>query len=209
MTVEQHQQADRLAALMVYQKGLPLGFFDDQVMLNFLKYLQPAYTPPTRRQLAEGLLDTEYEAVKAHVDEAIDQELNLNIQFNESKNSAHNRILNITVGTAAGAFYYNNIDIAAATLSASMMATTIEEECVKICKSDLSRINSIAGDTCSTNLAIFKQLQSQPTLKHSFFIPCDAHSLQLLIKDICNHNTMKDIVATADNLVSHFKHSPK
>ena len=122
-------------------------------MLDFLKFL---YTPPTRRRLTEELLDDEYKAVKAKVDTVIDEELNLNIQFDESKNSAHSRILNISISTTAGAFYYANIDIKATIISAEMIATKIEEQCVKISKGDLKRVNSIAGDTCSTNLATFK-----------------------------------------------------
>ena len=90
-----------------------------------------------------------------------------------------------------------------------MMATKIKEECVKISKGDLKRVNSITGDTCATNFAIFKQLESQPALNHCFFIPCDAHSLQLLLKDICSHYTVEELVTAADGLVSHFKHSPK
>ena len=89
------------------------------------------------------------------------------------------------------------------------MAARIEGECTKISRAQLNRVNSISGDTCSTNLAIFKQLETQPALTHCFFISCDAHSLQLLVKDICTHDTIKNVVSAADNLVSHFKHSPK
>ena len=209
MTSEQQQQSDNLAALMVYQEGLPLSFFNKPGVLRFLNNLAPQYTPPSRTQLSETLLDRQYAAVKARVDEVVNSEQHLNIQFDEAKSSANNRILNISVGTAYGAFYYDNIDMGAATLSAETLGAKIEEVYTQITQAQLNRINSISGDSCSTNLAMFKQLQAQPALAHCFFIPCDAHSLQLLIKDICSHDTIKEVVSAVDNLVSHFKHSPK
>ena len=41
MTQEQHKQGDNLAALLVYSKGLPLSFFNDPVVLSFLRYVAP------------------------------------------------------------------------------------------------------------------------------------------------------------------------
>ena len=57
------------------------------------------------------------------------------------------------------------------------MSIKIEEECVKISRGQLNHINSITGDTCGTNFATFKQLESLSSLTHCFFIPYDAHSL--------------------------------
>ena len=209
MTQEQAKQADKVAALMIYRGGLPLSFFEDEAVTDFLTYLNPTYKPPSRYQLSRGLLEDAYDTVKARVDAAIDNEQDLNIQFDESKDSAHNRVMNIAVGTAQGAFYYHNLDMGATTLSAQTMAAKIEEECVKISKGQLNRVNSIAGDTCDGNLSTFRLLQTVPSLSHCFFIPCDAHSLQLLVKDICTHDTVKQVVSAADKVVSHFKHSPK
>ena len=125
-------------------------------MLTLFEHLTPQWVPPTRSRLSETLLNSQYAAVKAEIDKIIAEEQHPNIQFNESKNSAHNRILNISVGTARGAFYYTNLDMRAATLSASTMMIKIEEECTKISQAQLNRINSISRDTYGTNLAIFR-----------------------------------------------------
>ncbi len=48
----------------------------------------------------------------------------------------------------------------------------------------LHRINSVGTDTCNTMRDAWNQMARDPRAKHVFFIPCDSHGLQLLMKDI-------------------------
>jgi hypothetical protein len=49
---------------------------------------------------------------------------------------------------------------------------------------DLKRMSSLSTDTCATMQKTWTGLEKHPLLKHLFFVPCDSHGLQLLIKDI-------------------------
>jgi hypothetical protein len=77
MTPARHLRADELAALMVYQAGLPFGFFEKPEVLAFLPALNSAYIPPKRDILATIMLDKAWESVKG-VDAEIDKEDELN-----------------------------------------------------------------------------------------------------------------------------------
>jgi hypothetical protein len=57
MTPARHSRADELAALMIYQAGLPFGFFEKPKVIAFLRALNSAYTPPKRNVLATTMLD--------------------------------------------------------------------------------------------------------------------------------------------------------
>lgn len=78
----------------------------------------------------------------------------------------------------------------------------------RITNNDISRINSIATDTCDTMLAMGKQLQLSDQFRHVFFIPCDSHSIQLLVKDILTIPRLKSILSDAQTIVSAFHKSP-
>jgi hypothetical protein len=52
MTPARYLRANELAALMVYQAGLPLGFFEKPEILAFLRVLNSAYISPKRDLLS-------------------------------------------------------------------------------------------------------------------------------------------------------------
>ena len=61
-------------------------------------------------------------------------------------------------------------------------------------------INSVATDTCSTMRSFWTKLGVNPRYKLSFFVPCDSHGLQLLIRDN---------FAECNGIVAHFSSSHK
>jgi hypothetical protein len=58
---------------------------------------------------------------------------------------------------------------------------------------DYSRANSITIDTYNIIRSFWKKLEKDPYLAHAFFILCDSHGLQLLIKDLLKVPLFKDI----------------
>jgi hypothetical protein len=54
----------------------------------------------------------------------------------------------------------------------------------ELTKGQLWRIISLATDTCPTNQNVWIHLSNHPKMKHVITVPCDSHSLQLLIKDL-------------------------
>lgn len=47
-------------------------------------------------------------------------------------------------------------------------------------------------------------LASKPKLRHAFFIPCDSHGINLLIKEILNLPSIVKIFTASKNVVSYF-----
>ena len=45
--------------------------------------------------------------------------------------------------------------------------------------------------------------------QHAFFILCDSHGLQLLIKDLLHLPSMQEVFTAASNIVTYFQSSPK
>jgi hypothetical protein len=82
----------------------------------------------------------------------LEKQDNLCISFNESSDIANNRIMNISITTERGAFYYKNIDLGFITVTAEFCTEKIEQQARLITKGELERINSILiniYDQCS------------------------------------------------------------
>ena len=181
----EHNELDELAALMIYDAGLPLGFFEYPAVQSFFHRLRPAYNLPSRTRVSTTLLDDSYQAVKQEVEEYIDKQDNLCLSFDESNDVANNRIMNISVTTERGAFFVENIDLGAATVTAEYCTQLIEQRAQVITKGQLGHINSISTDTGGAMPKTARLLKALPSFQHTFMIPCDPHGLQLLIQDIC------------------------
>jgi hypothetical protein len=153
-------------------------------MEQFLKLLNPAYKIPDRRRFAGALLDEAYTRVKAQVTCHFQQATHLNIIMDESSNITMERIANISVHTSNGAFYYASDNIHAKRSTAPLIKIWLMEKLVELTDNNLLRINSIATDTCATMLAVWELMAQEKCIKHTLFVPCDAHGLQLIIKDL-------------------------
>jgi Protein of unknown function (DUF 659) len=169
---------------MIFEAGLPLSFFGHSAVQAFLHRLRPAYNPPCRKRLSTALLEDCYQHVKAEVEEYLEKQDNLCISFDESNDIANNRIMNISITTERGAFYHENIDLGATTVSAKFCAEKIKQEALSITKGQLQRINSISTDTCDTMLKTARLLQALPSFQHTFMVPCDPHGLQRQLSEL-------------------------
>jgi hypothetical protein len=57
LTLTRHARADELAALMVFQAGLPFTFFEKPEVIAFLRALNSAYVPPKATFLKTTMLN--------------------------------------------------------------------------------------------------------------------------------------------------------
>jgi hypothetical protein len=137
---------------MIYEAGLPLNFFEHFAVRAFFHRLRPVYKLLCRKRLSTTLLDESHQSVETEVEEYLEKQDNLYISFDESNDVANNRIMNISITTERGAFYYKNIDLGATTVNAEFCAKKIEQQARSITKEQLKRINSISTDTCDTIL---------------------------------------------------------
>ena len=74
---------------------------------------------------------------------------------------------------------------------------------------ELPFINSVATDTCSTMRSFWTKPGAKPRYKLTFFVLCDSHSLQLLIKDILEFPVFSTTMTGCNGIVSHFSSSHK
>jgi Protein of unknown function (DUF 659) len=201
-------ELDRRAAAVCAIEGLPFTLFESQSMKEFLHLLNPAYKAPSRQLIAGPLLKEIYHDIKKRTDALIQSYDWINVITDESSNINHSRICNISVHTVHGSLHYISEDIGALRMNAENYANWLVKHLRVLTNNDLSRINSLAADTCSTMYSLRDLLRRIPELKHIFYIPCDSHSLQLLIKDIFAIPRMKEILQKAQTIVKAFRKAP-
>ena len=72
-----------------------------------------------------------------------------------------------------------------------------------------SRVTSFTTDTCNVMKAAWQIMRQDPRIQKSFFIPCDSHGIQLLVKDILTLPTVHETFSGVSSVVSYFRSSPK
>jgi len=55
--------------------------------------------------------------------------------------------------------------------------------------------------------AVWRLFNHDPKTQHIFTIPCKSHGLQLLVKDLLEHEPFFDIISKAQKIAAHFKKS--
>jgi len=208
LTPSEKEDLDRRAARVCLIGGYPFTLFEDEDMKAFCKGMNAAYKPPCRQKIAGELLDSQYLDIKRDIDAFLNHQNCLNVITDESTNINHCRICNISIHTLVGALHYISEDIGAQRTDANAYAAWLTKHLSKITNNDFLRINSISADTCSTMFAMRDLLQQTQHFKHVFFIPCESHSLQLLVKDLLSIPRLKDIHTKAQAIVKAFHKSP-
>jgi hypothetical protein len=67
MSAEEQSRAEIACARWIYSAGLPLSITEQQSFKDFMKTLRPAFKPPSRTSLSQGLLDTVYDGLQQQV----------------------------------------------------------------------------------------------------------------------------------------------
>lgn len=176
---------------------------------KFLRTLNAAYEPPGRRAIAGRLLDETYDKIKARSDAVLSTLEWINVSTDESTNINANRIANISIHSEYGTLHYVSDDVKAQRMTAPATATWLREHLLSLSNHRLDRINSIASDTCSTMRRMWLEVEEFEDLKHCFFIPCDSHGIQLLVKDIFTLLPgFNDVLQKAQTIVKSFRLAP-
>jgi hypothetical protein len=204
------QKLDRAAALAIYMGAHPFTLFDDYYIRQFISLLSDSlYTTPNRRQISNDLLDEIYQDLQSKILSLLEQQKSLQFVLDESSDLNHHRMINISVVIPGfGSFYLENEHIGDQALNAQFFVDWFFKK-TKIYCSDPRRMSSLTTDTCATMQKTWTGFKSYPVLSHAFFIPCDSHGLQLLIKDILESKLFSDTIAKAQLIVSTFYRAKK
>ena len=110
---------------------------------------------------------------------------NLNFIADESSNIRRERVQNLCVSVKEyGAFYLESEPLQGETLDGEWNANWLHKKLSAAVSGEFSRINSITTDTCPTQKKAARILAGRQEYQKVFFVSCDSHELQLLIKNI-------------------------
>lgn len=177
------QRLDQLGAMAIYMGARPFQLFEENHMKQFIIAASDnLYTPPHRRMVGGELLEKCYNQVRGKVEVVLTELEKLNFVLDESPNINSQRMVNLSVVTQEyGSFFLGNYHVGSQSLSASFF---VEWFIHLTSPYDLARVSSLTTDTCATMRKTWEGLEKHESLKHTLFIPCDSHGLQLLIKDL-------------------------
>ena len=181
---------NKLFAKAVYTSNYVFSLFQTDDWMEFFQAL--SYVPPQRKQLATSLLDEVYKEVKERVEDTWKGASQLGIVADESSNITGNRIGNISVIHKGTSYFWKNTDLEDEDANADNAVAHIKREALKITKSDLKRLSSLATDTCNTQRKVWRRFQELPELRHVISVPYDSYGLQLVIKDLLDPGKDED-----------------
>ena len=72
---------------------------------------------------------------------------------------------------------------------------------------NLSKIGSLATDTCSVQRLVWDHLHNEPQLKHCFMVPYDSYGIQLLIKNLLHTDEIKIFFYSTVKIVNSLRHA--
>ena len=208
LTAKQKLELDIKAAMWCFMGNHAFTMFENPFGKSFLQSLNPAYIPPSRHAISGRLLDAVYSQVRTQTDELIASLPHINVITDESTNINKAKICNISIHSEHGSIHYLSEDILAKRMTASAAAEWLRNHLLTLSNGDLSRLNSLGTDTCKVMLNMCLQLQQYDDLKHCFFIPCDSHGIQLLIKDLLQIPRFQEVLKQAQTVVKAFRKAP-
>lgn len=154
-----------------------------------------------------------YEKTKKKVVPRIASESFFNFTTDETSNIRKERVQNFCVVIPQKGAYYICSEIvnnAGTSIGGKWTAEWTLEKMEDVAGPDgFDCINSVGTDTCNTMRDSWNKMERNHRTKHVLFVPCDSHGLQLLMKDIIETNWFSSCFSPAQNIVTHFNHSPK
>ena len=120
---------DTLTARAIFEGGRPLSIFEDPTMLRFLKALNPAYTPPSRRVISDVLLSEIFEEEKQKIEEILHGSDHINFTTDDASNINQERIVNLTAQTPQyGSFHLAAEDMSTFEHTAEQLTPRISQK---------------------------------------------------------------------------------
>ena len=208
---ERQKRLDMLLGYTIFAGGLPFGTFDKRSKPDawqLLHELNKAYKIPERHTVAEKLLPACYAEVQGQVQCFLSDISLLNFVMDESDDKARRRIANLSVTTPAhGSFFIKNFHTEDNSQSVDFLKDLMVPEILNTCNGDLTRCNSLCTDICSTMRSLHEKMAADQQFADTFFILCDTHSIQLLVKRILELPAFVPLLRQAQLIATGFSKS--
>jgi hypothetical protein len=203
------EEADELAAMAIYCTGSKVSLFESDRWRQFLFKLNPAFRVTPRALISGALLTQAYEKMKQEVMSLMQSSGCINFVTDDSDNINQQRITNLSASIDGTSFYLCNEDIPGVKHDTQLLASWMRDRMLYYCGGQPLRINSYATDTENKMRAVYTILSSSDYFKHVFWIPCNSHGLQLLMRNIAKLPWFAEVFETASAVVNYFHRSNK
>jgi len=180
------QSIDTKLGMAIFATARPFSLFEDPVLIDFIKSLKSDYNPPSRSTISISILPQCYSIVEREVAAELKKLQYFNLCVDETTNIRGQRILNLSISTPSCSYYITSEDMADQNLNAQVISLWVVKKVTELLgpSTEWSKVNSLASDTCNLMKAVWAILENTEGLGHVFYIPCDSHSLQLVVKDL-------------------------
>lgn len=202
---EDIEKANELLARAIYASGSSLRIVENRFWLEYISFLRPAYKVPTRYEISGPLLNKEYEAVSALVNEQIAVAESVAIMCDGWTNVRNEPIVNFVVTTPSPMLYK-----ILSTGKESHTAEYISKEvnCI-IEKIGAQKVFGVVTDNAANMKAAWTLLKDKNASTNLFTYGCVAHGLNLLFTDLKDLNTLKSFLAKVVSAIKSIKRSHK
>lgn len=210
MLKEQAKELDKAYARAVYTHNLPLSLWELKGMKTVITMLHRGYKPPSRWQLSHGLLRECYQELVEQVEPKIQAASSLQLILDETTDINNERVMNLFINTPSGCFFKGLTQLKGNQVDASFLCNSLQTQIVQLVGvENLSKVTAFSTDTCSLMTSLWDKLEEISTFRNALFVPCESHSIQLLIKDLLELEALSDVAKQAGEVVAYFKRSPK
>ncbi|GBC25749.2 uncharacterized protein LOC113020255 [Rhizophagus irregularis DAOM 181602=DAOM 197198] len=190
--------ADKKLARFFYSTGIPFTVVENPYWLEFIKAIQPAYISPNRRNLANNLLDAEYQVERQDLNTILEQASNITLASDGRSNIRRESVLNFVLCLPKPVFYgtkYTGVESHTAEFIYCEFKSIIEVI-------GPSKFAGVITDNASAMRAAWGLLNKDyPQL---ICLGCNAHIGNLLIKDILKLNWVEGLMTQVKQIINFF-----
>lgn len=206
---EEQEAINRMAAMALYKTGGGFSNFEDEDYAAFLHRLNPAYKIPSARLFSGRLLDEAYDTVRGELQVVLDKCTYFNFVTDGSSNKRHDCIVNLSIHTEIVIFQLESQIIPSIKHTAEELARWADERANFWSRGAITKHNSWATDTASVMRSFWSIMGKKPAWERSFFVPCDSHGIQLLMKHISELNWFSTTLKRAQQIAIFFHKAEK
>ena len=203
LTLQQKENYDTLLANLFYRTGIPFQVIDSFAMKEFIKAVRPAYVTqmPSRKSLSGHLLDKAYGILKQKFDTWMNESKFYSIVTNGWSNTRNDHIVNyIVIVPGKKPLFYKSIDTSNVPQTAENIAKELFEVIDELGSEKL--LSVVSDNAICMKKALDKIEEKYPLV---FANGCAAHTMNLLVKDICDIEENNNVLNQAVQVVRYIK----
>jgi hypothetical protein len=220
MSAEDSQHADILLAEAIYSSGVPFSFVSIQLLRSvvgtytiqvenpafqaFVSALRPAYTLPSRKDLAGRLLDQAYHMLKVQMDSILKKAAGqITIVSDSWTNQRTEALVNYIAVTRQHAIFVKTEATGSARHTHEAVAEGISRTVDALGGGEA--VVAVTTDNVSNMSSSWPLLQQKyPRL---LTLGCASHTVNLCVEDLFKLPQIRDLYSSAVELIKYFKYS--